>query len=217
MGIWIMKKKPLLSINMPEPKQTVWNMPEPPHKIEVGDAATIRPVQALCSLQNFSVIFVLIAVALSIIWISVGWNQPTKGPQTSASQEWMESKEHSGKSDWFGSMVIALLSIALVCIVLFLGLKMAYGKPSIFGTSHGMYHRQMNGLIRSGLMLVAVVLGIANASTTRKKRGDAMGITTVVFSAMAILFNLDLGEPNWCSNPAGSLQSRCKAVCQMTS
>ena len=147
--------------------------PEPPKIIPIGNVGSIKPYQFYCSLSNFTIAFSCVTMALVILWTIVGWDKPV---------------HQSDKSDWFGTFVTTMLSILLVLTLVFFAVFFAYARPTIFDVNHMNYGMMMLILgLKLIFVLGPVILALVNTTTSRQKRGDGLGLATVVVLTLSMI------------------------------
>lgn len=145
---------------------TVQQAPQPPHVFPLGKGGkfgTLRPKQIVCSLQDSTTYFMILAMFLSMVWSLVHFQEPTK-------------------KDWFGNFVTGLLSALMVLTVIIFGYAMM-SNGFLAGITL-IASRTVQLLV----ILAACAMGIVNTNTARAETGDAIGISTIILSALAAIF-----------------------------
>jgi len=135
-----------------------------PAYVEVGKLGVLKPRKALCIFENASGYFMVTAMILSMVWTLTAFHDPVKEPPS-----------QSG-TNWFGSFVTTLLSILLV-------FTCAYFAQHWLSSSRNLLDGKTLGFL---LIVLAIVLGLINTNVDRPKRGDGVGMATVIFSTLAI-------------------------------
>lgn len=135
-----------------------------PASVKLGTLGVIEPRKALCIFENASGYFMVTAMILSMVWTLTAFQDPVKEPPS-----------QSG-TNWFGGFVTTLLSILLV-------LTCVYFVQHWMTSSRHLLDVKTLGFL---LILIAIVLGLINTNVDRQKRGDGIGMATVIFSTLAI-------------------------------
>jgi hypothetical protein len=116
---------------------------------------------------------IVAAAALTLAYTIIGWDDPTLGLH----------KTLYNKGDDFGLAVAIVVVNSLVAVVALSNLgsiaELASGGKSV-GIKIGLS-------LASAILLGSAAVSIANASTIRKKRGDALGISAVVLSSLSVI------------------------------
>lgn len=116
---------------------------------------------------------IVAAAALTLAYTIIGWDDPTLGLH----------KTLFNKGNDFGLAVAVVVLNSLVAIVALSNLG-SIAELSTSGKSVGL---NIGLSLASAILLGAAAVSIANASTVRKKRGDALGISAVALSGLSVI------------------------------
>ncbi len=115
------------------------------------------------------------AVALTLVYTITGWNNPTFGLR----------KIPRVKTD-YGMAVAVVVMNSLVAFVALSEMTTA----ADFSMTAGMSQVTVLLSLTAAIGLGAAATSIANATTVRRKRGDALGISTVILSGLVACMSL---------------------------
>lgn len=119
---------------------------------------------------------IIIVMLFSILWTFMGWNSPTK-----------ETNNPQGATtNWnpFTISVIGLSALVIVISLFYLSLGVAHESAQRLTPLHSFYY------YGSFLVLLASAsMSIVNTTTDRPKRGDAIGITTLVLNIFTLFIS----------------------------
>jgi hypothetical protein len=119
---------------------------------------------------------IIIVMLFSILWTFMGWNSPTK--ETNNSQ--------GATANWnpFTISVIGLSSLVIVISLFYLTVGVVHESARRLTPLHSFYY------YGSFLVLLAsATMSIVNTTTDRPKRGDAIGITTLVLNILTLFIS----------------------------
>ncbi len=119
--------------------------------------------------------FTMMVMVLSILWTFIGWNTGTHDTKT---------ENHGQGLNPFTITVIGLSSLLLCIGLIYLGLGVVKrGKSSHVMLLYGPLC----------LLIISATMSIVNTSTDRKKRGDAIGIITLILNLLTVFASVFIG------------------------
>lgn len=135
------------------------------------------------SIESNGGIIALLGMILAIIYTSVGWNSPTTG---------LSNKMCTGQFCFDNENVLAISTLIVNSLVGLIVLAHVVGIGFSRGSGGSMSGSSAFSLsvvlpISTMIILATVGVNIANTVTTRDKRGDALGISSVALSGLAVL------------------------------
>ena len=108
---------------------------------------------------------------LSVLWTFIGWNSPSKEPD-----------------NYWNPFTISIVGLSSLMIVI-----------ALFYLTLGIIHETakrltpLNSFYYYGSFMVVILsagMSIVNTTTDREKRGDAIGITTLVLNLLTVFISL---------------------------
>lgn len=121
---------------------------------------------------------IIIVMLFSILWTFMGWNAPTKEPDG--------ARKQSPNWDPFTVSVIALSSLVLVIGLLYLTLGVIHKSEQSLSSSWHTFCYYGCFLV----LFVSAAMSIVNTTTDRPKRGDTIGITTIILNLITLFLSL---------------------------
>lgn len=116
------------------------------------------------------------AAALTLAYTIIGWNEPTLGLHKTLLRQGNE----------FGLAVAVVVVNSLVAIVALSNI----GSIADLSASGKGIGANVGLSLAAVIIMGAAALSIANATTVRRKRGDALGISAVVMSSLSVIPSL---------------------------
>ncbi len=116
------------------------------------------------------------AAALTLAYTIIGWNEPTLGLHKTLLRQGNE----------FGLAVAVVVVNSLVALVALSNIG-SIADLSASGKGVGI---NVGLSLAAAVVMGAAAVSIANATTIRRKRGDALGISAVVLSSLSLLPSL---------------------------
>lgn len=126
--------------------------------------------------MNATTLAIVAAMVLAIVYNSIGWDKPTTGMQSVVVGDSIQVNKDN-------ALAITVVVLNAIVGIIVLG--------HIVGVSFNMQSGAIDvsmGIPLVGLFLLATIgVNIADATTVREKRGDALGMASSVMSGLSIL------------------------------
>lgn len=113
---------------------------------------------------------IIVVMLLSVLWTSLGWNTSTK---------------ETDNQDPFTISIIGLSSLVVVIALFYLTVGIIHGTGKRLTPLHSFYYYGSFLII-----LASAGMSIVNTTTDREKRGDPIGITTIVLNLLTVFISL---------------------------